>query len=112
MKQKHFYYKLVEIEELLIELDDMGFEEDEKWHLATLIDANIHNAVLEVVFMELEEDDKHLFIEYMSVQDHDKIWEHLNTKGKDMDKKIKQAVDNVKKELLLDIKEAKEKKND
>jgi hypothetical protein len=106
---KKFYTHLVEIESIIVELDKLDLSPDEKRHLASLMDENLHHTILEAILSELDEEHKRLFVEHLRQNDHDKIWEFLNEKVDSIEEKIKRASEGLKKELLEDIKEAKEK---
>lgn len=106
---KNFYTHLINYEEVYIELDKLDLSEKERHHLAELIDANLHNSIIEAVLSELSDKDKHVFLKHLSEQNHDKIWELLNTKADNIEDKIRLAAEDLKKEIHKDIKEAKNK---
>ena len=108
---KHFYSHLIEIESTVIELEKLDLTEDEKRHLATLIDTTLHHTILDAVMSELSEEDKKQFLEYLFANDNQKIWKHLNDKVENIEQKIKQTAVDVHKELKVDIKEAEKIKN-
>lgn len=103
---KHFYTHLVEIESINLELDKIGLSQEEKIHLANLVDASLHHTILNAIFAELSDDDKRVFAAHLNKDDHDKIWQFLNEKVIGIEDKIKQAADGLKKELHKDIKQA------
>lgn len=109
--KKFFYSHLVEVESIIVELDKLDLSPDEKAHLAALVDSNLHHTVLDAVLSELSQDDKKVFLEHLNNQNHDKIWNHLNSKVDNIEEKIKDAAESVKKELHEDIKKAKRIKN-
>ncbi len=104
---KQWYSQLVEIESIIIELDQMDLSKQEKFHLAKLVDSSLHHTILDVVLSQLSDEDKRKFINNINENDHDKIWEFLNEKAEDIEIKIKRAVNDLKKELHKDLKEAK-----
>lgn len=103
---KQFYTHLVGIESIIVELERMELSKEEKLHLAHLIDTSLHHTILDAVLSELSKEDKARFIIYLNENNHDKIWHFLNEKVDDVEKKIKQAANDLKKELEKDIKEA------
>lgn len=103
---KHFYTHLVEIESINLELDKIGLSQEEKIHLANLVDSSLHHTILNAIFAELSDDDKRVFAVHLNKDDHDKIWQFLNEKVTGIENKIKQAADGLKKELHKDIKQA------
>jgi hypothetical protein len=104
-----FYSHLVNIEEVLVELDTLDLSASEKKHLSELLDANLHNTILDAVLAELSDKDKELFLKHLASDQHDKIWELLNDKVDSIEDKIKLAGESLKKEVHKDIKEAKGK---
>jgi hypothetical protein len=106
---KKFYSHLVEIESLTIELDEIDLADHEKHELAKLIDANIHNVIMDAIFSKLSESDKRNFAIIASSKDHEKIWKFLKSKTKDVEDEIKKAAADFKKKLHEDIKEVKKK---
>ncbi|HYM65624.1 MAG TPA: hypothetical protein VES68_04070 [Candidatus Sulfotelmatobacter sp.] len=42
MKKKHFYHTLVETTDITVELANLDLTTDERLHLLSLVDANIH----------------------------------------------------------------------
>jgi hypothetical protein len=106
---KHFYTHLIDIESIIVELDKLDLNDKQKVQLTTLIDSTLHHHILDTVLSELSDEDKHIFLEHVSKQEHDKIWGLLNNKVDKIEDKIKEAADELKKEIHQDIKEAKEK---
>ena len=62
MKGKHFYSHLVEINEIYLSLSGMDLSEDERGHLLSLAETNIHATVINTVLSELSEEDKKIFL--------------------------------------------------
>lgn len=112
MKHKHFYMHLIETTDITLELANLEISKEERVHLLSLIDANIHIAVMEAVLSELPKEDKRHFLKNLSLNDHDKTWLHLRQKNKDIEEKIKKVIDNTLKELLKDVSESKDQKSD
>ncbi len=107
---KHFYSHLIEIDSLIIELDNMDLSEKEKYHLASLIDTNLHHCILDAIFSHLLESDKEVFLEHLNSKDHKRIWKFLNKTVDKVEEKIKLAAKNLKVELHKDIKKSKKLK--
>lgn len=107
MKKKYFYSHLVSIEILGDELEGLDLNPTEKTELMELADKNIHREVMDAILSQLEGEDKKKFLELLVADEHGKIWNHLNEKTKDIEKKIKQAADQIRKELTEDIKKLK-----
>lgn len=108
---KPFYQHLISIESLIIELDQMDLSQEEKMHLSALIDSSLHHKILDVVLSQLREEDKQKFLLHLSRQEHDQLWELLNSRVDNIEDKIKRTADELKEELHKDIKEAKQKKD-
>lgn len=103
---KYFYSHLIETSRLSLELGDIELSQEERVHLISLVDSQLHNTILDTVLSELSEHDKKIFLHFLAIDDQTKIWKHLNEKTKGIEEKIKQAVEDLKKELHQDIKEA------
>jgi hypothetical protein len=103
MKNKFFYSHLVETSEISLKLGKMNLSNDEKVHLAGLIEANIHSEIVAGVLSELSEEDKKTFLKDLISENHEKTWEHLNKKINKMEEKIKTIIINTKAEFLKDI---------
>ncbi len=103
---KQFYSHLIEIESVIVELDKMDLSDEEKKHLATLIDSSIHHTILDTILSELSEQDKRVFVNQLNVGDHQKIWDFLNAKVDNIEDKIKKAAEDLRIELHEDLKEA------
>lgn len=111
MRKKHFYTHIIDISTLSLELGEMDLTAEERMHLISLIDSNIHQTILDLVLSELSEEDKKIFLMHVTSSDHDKIWKFLKVKTENIEEKIKKAAEGLKAELHRDIKEAKGKKN-
>lgn len=105
--KKHFYSHLVETDSLVIEINKLELEDHERAHLISLVDSNLHHAVLDAILSELTEADKRIFLTHLAHEDNEKIWEHLNSRVDKIEEKIKKAAEELKEELRGDIKEVK-----
>jgi hypothetical protein len=103
MKQKYFYSHLIETTDISIKLSELNLSDDEKKHLTSLLEANIHTTIVENVLSELSEEDKKQFLKNLISDNHEiTIW-HLKIKIEKLEDKIKASVETLKKELLEDI---------
>ncbi len=107
---KHFYSHLIEVESLIIELDKLDLTEEQKIHLAGLVDSSLHHTVLDAVLSELSPADKKAFLYHLKDADHNKIWQFLNNRVDNIEEKIKKAAEDLKEEFRKDLKEAGKKK--
>lgn len=107
---KKFYSHLVEIDSLIIELEEFDLSDKQRANLAQLLDTSVHHVVLDTILSELSEADKIEFLSRLSEDNHDQIWEHLNSKVDNIEDKIKNAAEDLRRELQIDIKEAKANK--
>lgn len=107
MKKKVFYAYLIETSSITLELADMDLSKEERLHLLSLVNSNIHNSILDTVLSSLSEEDKKIFLANLNSNDHEKIWDHLRNKVSDIEDKIKDCIEDLKKELHKDMKEAK-----
>ena len=105
-----FYSHLIEVESLVIELDQMDLTDEQKTHLATLVDSSLHHAILDAILSQLTDVDKRVFVSYLNEGTHERIWKFLNEKIDGVEEKIKKASEDLKLELHKDLKEAKNRK--
>ena len=106
---KFFYTKLVNIETLISNLDELDLSAGEKAHLANLVDSSLHSAILDEILSNLSPEDKKLFLEKLETEkDHDKILEFLNEKIDNVEDRVKKVSDQLITELNEDLKQAKE----
>ena len=109
MRKKYFYTHIIDTSILSLELGNMDLTSKERLHLVSLIDSNIHHAVLDLILSELSPLDKKIFLTHLASENHDKVWKFLNGKVKNIEEKIKKTVEELKQELHKDIKEVKAK---
>ena len=106
---KFFYTKLVNIETLISNLDELDLSAGEKAHLANLVDSSLHSAILDEILSNLSPEDKKLFLVKLETEkDHDKILEFLNEKIDNVEDRVKKVSDQLITELHEDLKQAKE----
>lgn len=106
-RKKHFYSHIVRIETLEVELDGMELSPQEKEHLLSLADSNIHHSVVDTILTELAHEDKKMFLRLSALDDHQAIWRMLNKKVTGLEGKIKEAAEKIIEVLHDDIKEVK-----
>lgn len=105
VQDKHFYSHIIEIDSLIIELKNLKMSEDERLHLISLVEANIHTSIINTILSELDEEDKKIFLHHVANEDHTNIWDLLGQKIADVEDKIKEVTRILKQELYNDIKE-------
>ena len=110
MKNKYFYAHLTETTDIVLELGELDLSPEERVHLLSLVEANIHSAVINTVLSNLNEENKKIFLRNLISNDHPKTWEHLSKSTEDLENKIKKTIDSIKKELLKDISKARDQK--
>lgn len=104
---KKFYSKLVEVDSLIIALDELDLSQEEKLHLASLLDSTIHHTILDVILSKLGPEDKKTFLErFNSDPENEELLDFLKDKVEDIDDEITKAAKQLKEELHEDIKEA------
>lgn len=106
-KGKHFYSHIIDNTSITLEIANINMSQEERLHLLALAESNIHHTILDVILSELTAEDKIKFMEHLHSDNHDKIWELLNDKVKNIENKIKTAAEDLKKELHKDIEESK-----
>lgn len=107
MKDTHFYSFLIEKTEITLELADLDLTKQERVHLISLIDANIHSSVIKLVLDNLDKENKKIFVKNLSENNHEKIWTHLRNNLEDIEGSIRQIILETIKELREDIKRTK-----
>lgn len=107
MKHKHFYAHLVETTDIVLELGELDMSPEERIHLLSLIEANIHSSVINTVLSALDEENKKIFLKNLALSDHIKTLNHLKQTSSDIEDKIQKTISIIKKELLEDLKKAK-----
>lgn len=107
--KKHFYSHVVETASISLSLAEMDMSNTERKHLIDLVEANLHQSILDAVLSELSEKDKQEFIELYAEGDDKKIWKLLNERVDNIEDKIKKTAFELKKELHKDIQESKQK---
>lgn len=105
--KKHFYSHIIETSTISLELADMEMSPEERLHLLSIVEDNLHHTILDAVLAELEEEDKKIFLMHLSEDKHDEIWHLLKKKINNIEDKIKNAAEELKNELYKDIKEIK-----
>ena len=107
MKHKYFYAHLVETTDIVLELGELDLSPEERIHLLSLVEANIHSSVINTVLSALDEENKKVFLKNLMLSDHTKTLSHLKQTSSDIEEKIEKVIKIVKKELLEDLKKAK-----
>lgn len=103
----HFYSKLVTTDFLVEALNELDLSDDQRSHLLGIVESSLHHAILDTILSELPEKDKQTFLEYVTSEDHEKIWNFLNKKIDNIEEKIVSVAEGLKKELHQDIAETK-----
>jgi hypothetical protein len=106
MKGKHFYSHLIEIHEIYLSVSEMDLRDEERNHLLSLAEANIHATVINTVLPKLSEDDKKIFLKNLVANNHEETWRHLSTSVQNAEETIRKSLQELKKEFLKDIEEA------
>lgn len=104
----YFYTKYIFIESLTEELHSLDLSDEERYHLASLVDSNLHNVILDEILSNLSREDKKAFLYRLKENPEDeKIMEFLAEKIDGVEERIKKAADDLVGELHKDIREAK-----
>lgn len=109
VKKKKFYSGLVSLDKVFIELKDIHMSDEEKTHLVDIAYSHLHITILDVVLSHLSTGDKEKFLQRVEENDHRKTWEFLKNKIEGIEEKIQSSAENLKKELLEDVKKSKRK---
>ena len=103
MLNNYFYSHLVDLYSLFGELDLLSLTKAERKELESLAHSHVHQAILDTILSHLTDDDKKKFLELVVLGDSDKIWSHLHERVEKIEEKIKDASEQIKKELKEDI---------
>jgi len=107
----HFYTRFISVETIVQELHGLDLSEEERIHLAALIDSSIHHAILDEVLSNLQDEDKKLFLKLLAEDEkHEKILDFLNAKVDHIEDKIKKVAGDLTAKMHQDIRKAKEKR--
>ncbi len=103
-----FYSKFIIIESVIAELDTLDLSKSEKNHLSVLLDSALHHSILDQILSHLGKDDKRVFLQLLLHQGKDEeILDFLSKRIENIDDKIKQAADDLVKQMHKEVKEAK-----
>lgn len=102
-KQKYFYTHIVSTDSLVVRLKELNLKEEEYAHLLSLIESNLHHSILDAILSELSEEDKKLFLQELSSDDHEAIWNFLQKRIEKIEEKIEKTAEELQKELHNDI---------
>lgn len=108
-RKHHFYSRLITFDEYILILDDLEITSDERIHLTTIIQSNLHYTIIDIVLSNLSKEDKKIFMHIAQENNHDKTWEFLKRKTNNIEKQIIKAAEELKKEMLSDVQETKRK---
>lgn len=103
MLNNYFYSHLVDLDSLFSELDVLDLTAEQKKELKNLAREHVHQTVIDTILSQLSETDKKRFLELVALGESEKIWKHLNEKAKKVEEKIRDASEQIKKELKEDI---------
>jgi len=104
--KKAFYSHLIDTSSISLALGDMELTQEERIHLISLVESSLHHAVLDMILSELNEGDREEFVKQLADEDDEKIWNFLNEKIDNIEKKIRNTAEELKKEPHKDIKES------
>ncbi len=104
--KKHFYSHIVETSSISLALGEMELTPDERKHLISLAEDNLHHAILDAVLSELSDEDKEKFLILLANDEHEKVWDLLTKRVDHIEDKIRQAAEDLKKELHKDMEES------
>lgn len=105
--KKHFYHSVVETSSISLAIAEMDMDKEERKHLISLVEENLHHAILDAVLSELSDKDKQEFIELFAEGRDEEIWALLKDRVDNIEDKIKITSEDLKKELHKDIEDSK-----
>ena len=105
--KKYFYSHIIETSEVSLTLSELDMNPEERAHLLSLVESNIHHTILDTVLSQLSDADKKVFLKHLSEEEHEKIWKFLNERIEGIEEKIRKTAEDLKKEIQKDIRESK-----
>lgn len=100
----YFYSHLIEIDTLTMNLGELDLTDDQRKHLAALVDSTIHQEILDLVLEKLSSEDKKAFVQRIKNDPHNKeLMTFLQSKVDNIEEEIKKTAERLKKELHEDI---------
>ncbi len=108
---KIFYDHLINIEEVIIELDQNDISIEERSEFISIIDETLHHHILDTILSNLpfEHHENFLTKFHKAPHDPDLIIYLKQVSGPDIEEKIKTKANEVKKEIISEIKKSKKK---
>ncbi len=106
---KIFYDRFIILEEIEIELDNLGLEAEERQELDQLIDEMIHHRVLDRILTHLPREHHTEFLDRFHKAPYDEgLLDYLNEKiERSVEEHVREEIRQLKKEILKDIKSSK-----
>jgi len=106
--RKTFYTHLIEIHHISLELEGTEMSEKEKNHLIKIFESAVHTSVMDHILLALPDEDHERFLKHADQENHDAIWEILNSIS-NIEEVIKTAAHAVRNEFLRDVQDQKRK---
>lgn len=105
---KYFYQQYIVIEDLIADLHGLDLSDEERHHLASLVDSSLHHAILDEILSNLSEENKREFLHQLNQDpENEKIMDFLKDKVENIEEKIRFVSEQLVKELHKDVKGAK-----
>lgn len=107
---KIFYDRFIILEEIEVELDNLGLEAEERQELDQLIDEMVHHRVLDRILTHLPKEHHTEFLDRFHRAPYDEsLIDYLNEKvERSVEEHVREEIGQLKKEILEDIKLSKE----
>ena len=108
---KIFYDRFIILEEIEVELDNLGLESEERQELDQLIDEMIHHRVLDRILTHLPKEHHAEFLDRFHKAPYDKgLLDYLNEKvERSVEEHVREEMRELKKEILEDVLTSKKK---
>jgi len=104
---KIFFDRLIVFEEIEVEINKVSTTKEEKQDLWQIVDEMIHHKVLDLLLGKLPKAYHQEFMDKFLTAPHDEtLFTYLNAKiGDDVEKLIKQELDNLASDILKELKQ-------
>lgn len=103
MLKNHFYSHLIDTEDFIAGLDNLGMSDKEREELLNIARVTIHHVIIDAVLITLPSEHHDKFLDNLMKEDHQKTWRHLEKNTEGLAEKIKEAFAGVKDLFLSDV---------
>ena len=100
---KHFYSHIIDLNDLVVLLDPLELQPEEKEELLIIAHATVHHVIVDTVLIYLPEEEHTRFLDNLGRDAPTKTWRHLKEHVEGLDEKVKSAYNEARDLLLGDL---------